>query len=338
VAWGSPVLECFERLHLYYILPIRHSGATHGLLLLGRKVTGVSYTGEEISLLSTLANQVGVALQNAALYRQSLDKAVLEEELALARKIQERLLPSCAPIVPGFEISAANVPSKQVGGDFYDLVDLKDGRVLFAIADVAGKGVPAALLTSMLQASLRTQIGTAGPARILQNLNELTYQFTGPDQFATFFLGILDGPRACLTYANAGHNYPILIRPDGAFVSLDEGGLLLGAFTGIQWPECEVRLGFGDRIVVYTDGVTEARPDDQDEEYGERRFMEHLGRWKDAPAAEMMESILKDVSAYAGLEQADDITLIVVNVTAGRPESGRADADTVGAGALWKEL
>jgi serine phosphatase RsbU (regulator of sigma subunit) len=340
VAWGSPLLECFERLHLYYILPIRHSGATHGLLLLGRKVTGVSYTGEEISLLSTLANQVGVALQNAALYRQSLDKAVLEEELALARKIQERLLPACAPIVPGFEISAANVPSKQVGGDFYDLVDLKDGRVLFAIADVAGKGVPAALLTSMLQASLRTQIGTStGPARILGNLNELTYQFTGPDQFATFFLGVLDGRRGTLTYANAGHNYPILIRPDGELLSLDQGGLLLGAFTGMEWPECEVRLRHGDRLVVYTDGVTEARPEDQDEEYGERRFLEHLGRWRNASASEMMESILEDVTAYAGLEQADDITLIVVNITAGHPEPGRAAAvDAVGAGAAWKEL
>ncbi len=313
--WGSPVLEPLERLQLEYLLPIRHGTELNGVLLLGRKESGVSYTGEEVSLLVTLANQMGVALQNASLYRESLEKAVLEEELSLARKIQQRLLPATAPVVPPFLISARNVPSKQVGGDFYDLVDLKDGRVLFAIADVAGKGVPAALLTSMLQSSLRTQIvSDAGPAAILRNLNALTYQFTAADQFATFFLGVLDGTRNQLVYANAGHNYPFLLRKGGELLHLEEGGLLLGAFPGAEWPENRLDLVAGDLLVMYTDGVTEARPPHLEEEYGERRFQEHLcARAGDAPG-DITDSILADVTAYAGQDQADDITLIVVRV------------------------
>lgn len=315
---GSPeamTLDVLRRADIKYLLPVRYGGRVPGLLMLGRKVTGLSYTAEEISLLTTLANQVGVALQNASLYRQSLDKAVMEEELALARKIQERLLPAAIPSVFPFEISAVNVPSKQVGGDFYDLVDLRDGRVLFAIADVAGKGVPAALLTSMLQASLRTQVAVAAsPGTILRNLNALTWEFTGSDQFATFFLGVLDSRRCELTYVNAGHNYPFLVRPDGSLRQLEEGGLLLGAFPGIEWSESRVPLCHGDRLVVYTDGVTEARPPDRDEEYGERRFLEQLGQLNGGSSREMIEEILADVAAYAGEEQADDITLIIVRV------------------------
>jgi len=315
VAWGASILDLLERLDLEYLLPVRHGSEPFGVILLGRKETGVAYTGEEVSLLETLANQLGVALQNASLYRQSLEKAVLEEELSLARTIQQRLLPARAPAVAPFSISARNVPSKQVGGDFYDLVDLKDGRVLVAIADVAGKGVPAALLTSMLQSSLRTQVSAnLTPAVILRNLNELTYQFTAADQFATFFLGILDSRDRSFVYANAGHNYPVLLKRDGGLVPLDNGGLLLGAFPGASWPEERMELGVGDLLVLYTDGVTEARPPHLEEEYGERRFQEHLHRKERAGAHEIAESILADVAGYAGADQADDITLIVVRV------------------------
>jgi sigma-B regulation protein RsbU (phosphoserine phosphatase) len=281
-----------------------------------------------VSLLSTLANQVGVALQNAALYRESLEKAVLEEELSLARQIQERLLPSEPPRIPPFDISAVNVPSKTVGGDFYDFVDLKDGRILMAIADVAGKGVPAALLTSMLQASLRTQVPTlTGPGRALENLNELTYQFTDAHQFATFFLGILDARNRTFTYANAGHNFPLLLRADGRIESLMEGGLLLGAFPGITWSEATVPLGEGDCLILYTDGITEARPEGMDEEYGERRFEEQVGLLREAPPRAMMDAILRDVTAYAGEEQADDITLIIVRVGAVPLAASRRDTE-----------
>ncbi|HEX7878405.1 MAG TPA: PP2C family protein-serine/threonine phosphatase [Candidatus Eisenbacteria bacterium] len=314
-AWGTPVIDLLYQLRVRYLLPIRHGDRLLGLLLLGRKVTNVSYTGEEVSLLSTLANQVGVALQNSALYRQSLEKAVLEEELSLARQIQERLLPAELPQVAPFLVSAINVPSKTVGGDFYDFVELEDGRVLFAIADVAGKGVPAALLTSMLQASLRTQMHVmTTPSRILANLNDLTYRFTAADQFATFFLGVLDPVTRTLVYANAGHNFPMRIVAGGAVEWLSEGGLLLGAFPGIQWGETTLHLGPGDCLVFYTDGVTEARPNGQDEEYGERRFLEQLERLRHVAPRRMMDAILEDVAAYAGDEQADDITLIIIRI------------------------
>ena len=325
-AWGTPIIDLLYRLRIRYLVPIRHGDRLLGVLLLGRKVTNVSYTGEEVSLLSTLANQLGVALQNSALYKQSLEKAVMEEELALARQIQERLLPSELPRIDPFHVSAINVPSKTVGGDFYDFVELEDGRLLFAIADVAGKGVPAALLTSMLQASLRTQVHVmTSPSRILANLNDLTYRFTAADQFATLFLGVLDPARQTLTYANAGHNFPMRLAADGTVEGLTEGGLLLGAFPGIQWTETTIHLVPGECLVFYTDGVTEARPAGIDEEYGERRFLEQLHRLREAPPERIMDAILEDVAAYAGDEQADDITLIIIRIDDTPVERGEVD-------------
>lgn len=310
---AAPVVGLLQELGIRYLLPIRHGGRRFGFLLLGRKVTGVSYSAEEVSLLVTLANQVGVALQNAALYRASLEKAVLEEELVVARKIQQNLLPAHPPDVPGFEIAACNVPSQQVGGDFYDLVDLGEGRILLAIADVSGKGVPAALLTSMLQASLRTQLKREeAPGVMLRNLNEMAYQFTAPDQFATFFLGILDSASGEFVYSNAGHNFPILVARDGAFSDLAEGGLLLGAFPDLSWPEGRVRLAPGDALLLYTDGITEARPPHLEEEYGERRFTERLTALLGASAAVLLQDILTDVTAYAGGTPQDDVTLVIV--------------------------
>ena len=327
-AWGTPIIDLLYQLRLRYLLPIRHGDRLLGVLLLGRKVTNVSYTGEEVSLLSTLANQLGVALQNSALYKQSLEKAVMEEELTLARQIQERLLPSKPPRIHPFLVSAINVPSKTVGGDFYDFVEVGDGRLLLAIADVAGKGVPAALLTSMLQASLRTQVHVmTSPSRILANLNDLTYRFTAPDQFATLFLCVLDPVERTLTYANAGHNFPMRMATDGTLEGLTEGGLLLGAFPGIQWTETTIHLVPGECLVFYTDGVTEARPAGLDEEYGERRFLEQLHRLRKATPEKIMEAILTDVAAYAGDEQADDITLIIVRID--DSPSGREDEEDV---------
>lgn len=315
---NSPALNALQKIGLRYLLPLRHGGRKHGVLLLGRKVTGVSYTGEEVSLLVTLANQVGVALQNASLYRQTLDAAVLEEELALARKIQQNLLPARAPEVRPFSVAARNVPSQQVGGDFYDLVDLGGGRLLLAVADVSGKGVPAAILTSMLQAALRTQLKSAGgPAEILRNLNEMVYQFTAADQFATFFLGVLDGADLTFRYANAGHNFPFVLKAGEGMETLETGGLLLGAFPGIDWPEGSVTLAPGDTLLLYTDGITEARPPDVDEEYGEGRFNERLALLRCAPVEQMLDDILTDVTLYAGGTPQDDATLVIVRVGEG---------------------
>lgn len=311
---SGPLVALMQEFGLRYLLPIRHGGRRFGFLLLGRKVTGLSYTAEEVSLLVTLANQVGVALQNSALYRQSLEKAVLEEELVLARKIQQNLLPARPPEVPGYDIAARNVPSQQVGGDFYDLVDLGGGRLLCAVADVSGKGVPAALLTSMLQASLRTQLKRVEtPAEMLRNLNEMAYQFTAPDQFATFFLGILDAASGEFRYANAGHNFPLRVAAGGDITELAEGGLLLGAFPGMTWPEGELRLLPGETLLLYTDGITEARPPLLDEEYGEHRFTERLASAHGSPADRLLEEILDDVTRYAGGTPQDDVTLVVIH-------------------------
>src|SRR5204863_108440 len=165
-----------------------------GALLLGDKVLGTDYTAEDVSLLTALAGQVSVSLQNALLLRDRVAVARFEEELNLARQIQRRSLLSEFPAIPRSEVHAIYIPSKHVGGDFYDVVPTADGAHLIAIADVSGKGVPAALLSSMLQAALRTQASGDGTVTsILRNINSLLYRSTSLHQFATFFLARFDG-------------------------------------------------------------------------------------------------------------------------------------------------
>src|SRR5258706_3079801 len=173
----------------YLVLPLRHGGQFLGLISLGRKITEMRYTAEETSLLETLANQTSVALKNALLYEENLAKSLLEEELAVARRIQQQFLPRRLPEMGRFGIAAMNVPNKQVGGDYYDIVEGGGGSYLITIADVAGKGVPAALLASMVQASVRTQAQDGKPiCEMMDRLNRLVFEATPDDRVATCFL------------------------------------------------------------------------------------------------------------------------------------------------------
>src|SRR5882672_3438244 len=178
----------------YLVFPLRHAGQFLGLISLGRKITEMRYTAEEMSLLETLANQTSVALKNALLYEENLAKSVLEEELAVARRIHQQFLPTRLPEMGRFGIAAMNVPNKQVGGDYYDIVEGGEGSYLITIADVAGKGVPAALLASMVQASVRTQAQDGKPVcEIMDRLNRLVFDATPDDRFATCFLARVMG-------------------------------------------------------------------------------------------------------------------------------------------------
>src|SRR5262249_13814579 len=177
---------------------------------------GTEFTGEDVTLLNNLGSQMGVSLQNALLLRDRLKVARIEEELNLAHQIQQTFLKSEFPALPRCEVFAVNLPSRQVGGDYYDVVTAPDGSFLVAIADVAGKGVPAALLSSMLQAALRTQAGSIeSPATILRNVNSLVYRSTAVHQFATFFLAHVTADGQRMTYAHARHKRPLPLRRNG---------------------------------------------------------------------------------------------------------------------------
>jgi serine phosphatase RsbU (regulator of sigma subunit) len=304
-----------EKIPLEVMVPLSHGGTLVGALVLGPKATRTRYTREDLDLLALLGNQTAVAIRNTHLLAESLERAALEEELHLARQIQASYLPSVFPRLPSVELSATNVPSKQVGGDYYDCVDSGD-TLLIAVADVVGKGVPAALLMSMLQASLRTMATERRSlCEMVRQLNQLILQSGIEGKFATFFLARLDPVTLRLDYSNAGHNPPLLLRADGRPEWLTHGGLLLGIFEDPRPSESSLRLEAGDRLVLYTDGITEAANREQ-EFFGEERLAKALAATPpDTDAQELVEAVLRSVHEFCdGEEPGDDMTVVAVRM------------------------
>jgi hypothetical protein len=249
-------------------------------------------------------------------YRQSIMRARAEQELEMARRIQRSFLITQFPSSPRVEVHAYNRSSREVSGDFYDVVPGVNGDFLIALADVAGKGVPAALLTSMLQASLRTQAPTVrSTADIMLAINRLTHQLTASHQFATFFLGRIDERTLELSYTNAGHNPPMLVRADGAIEELETGGTVVGILDFATFQEGRVTLAPGDRLLVFSDGLTEGESPSR-ELYGEERLRTFLrGLPRDLGAAATIERVTADLDRHlAGREAGDDVTLLVLRV------------------------
>jgi phosphoserine phosphatase RsbU/P len=248
--------------------------------------------------------------------RRQAQRLEVETEQALeeARKIQQELLPTEIPQIPGFEISGAWKPARLVGGDYFDVLDFGKDGVALCIADVAGKGMPAALLMSNLQAAIRSLAAESeGPQDLCARLNQLVCSNTAADKFITFFYGLIDATTRKLAYSNAGHNSPILLRRDGSSIRLPEGGAALGIFPEWQYQAGEIQLAAGDRLLLFTDGVTEAMSP-QGEEFGEARLLALMTADPELGAAELQERILHAVTEFSAGVQ-DDATLIVLVVS-----------------------
>ncbi len=251
--------------------------------------------------------------------QDALARERLTRELETARSIQERLLPNAAPILAGFEITGTSVPSREIGGDYFDFLGQDDGTIGLAIGDVSGKGMPAALLMANLQASLQGQvIHPSSVAEVVGRVNNLLVASTDPHMFATFFYGVLDTRTATLVSTNAGHNPPLILRGNGDVETLGTGGLLLGMMPDQVYGQEETHLEPGEVLVLFTDGITEAvgpGADDGDPEamFGDEALEEVLRRHAHLPAAGIREAILSAVAEHtAGVNQSDDITLVVV--------------------------
>ncbi len=307
------------------MVPLRWRGETLGVVLLGEKLTATEYTSEDVTLLNTLGSQMAVSLQNALLLRDRLRTARMEDELQLAHTIQQTFLRTEAPPQPHCDVHAVNIPSRQVGGDYYDLVVAENGSFYIAIADVAGKGVPAALMSSMLQAGVRTQARSGGDTNtILRNVNALIYRSSAVHQFATFFLARVDATGTRLDYCNAGHNYPVLVRADGTRVFLQEGGTILGIMAEIRLEQASVALHPGDTLVMYTDGLSEAA-DLRGELYSDEQIVEFVAALpRTLPAEEVATRLLGSIESHLnGIEAQDDRTVLVMRIRerAGAPKA-----------------
>lgn len=296
------------------IIPMKSHNDVKGYLLVGGKLNRQPLTPEDANFLEALASIVIASLENARLFREELAKKSMEEELNLAFTIQQNLLPKEIPSYTQFEIAAMNIPSKQVGGDYYDVIPLADEHLLLVIADVSGKGTPASLLMANTQAALRAlaPLGLSLPDMV-SRINDLLYTNTSQDKFVTFFCGKLHIPSQQITYTNAGHNPPVLLRKDGSTEYLSDGGIILGIMESlIPYQENTVRLECGDVLLMFTDGVSEAL-DKERNEFTDEKLEDSLTKHRNEPAKLILSNILLDVQTHAyGAEQSDDITMLVV--------------------------
>ncbi|NUN69101.1 MAG: SpoIIE family protein phosphatase [Bacteroidetes bacterium] len=310
----APLREHLTREKIAALIPLQMQNEVKGVLCIGERLRGSIYSESDLEFIYSLANLAFVSLENSRLFAEAVERQKLENELLIAKEIQRGLLPRTLPQIPGFCLAAANVSSKQVGGDYYDVIPTEDGNWVVVIADVSGKGTPASLLMANVQATVHALVPFGLSLSIATaRINDLIHRNTGADKFITFFWGILDPVTRTFRYVNAGHNPPFLMRADGRMERLTEGGLILGIMKTIMpYQEGSVTLGPGDSIVMFTDGVSEAM-DAQGVDYTEERLEAHIASRNGADAQELLDGITQEVRRHsAGAPQSDDITMVVL--------------------------
>lgn len=298
-------------------LPIRHrTGEIVGVIQLLNRRDGARFTADDEEFMNKLSSHIAMALENSRLHHEMVEKQRMERDLALARTIQQRLLPESPPVVPGFDIAVVNEMCYEVGGDYYDLLNLGPQTLLVVIADVEGKGVSSALVMSNLQATLRALVMHLHSLEVLAlSLNDMICQDTKSGKFLSIFLGLVDTRGNKLHYINAGHVPPLLISGrSGAHKPLDKGGTVVGLFPNAEYVRGTEKLRAGDILVCCTDGILEAN-DRSGEEFGTERLAAAVTHVQQRPAQEIVDHVMREVRDFGTGEHVDDKVLLVVKVT-----------------------
>lgn len=289
------------------------SGASEviGVLYMDSRQPTSSFSDTSREILQSLCMQASEVVENAKLLEQARENEKLQRDLEIARTIQQELLPRKFPNIGGYQVTGHNVACQEVGGDYFDVIDLGEGRMGVVIADVSGKGITAALLASMLQGVFfATANSGLPPDKVVTRVNAYVTERSTPDKYATLFYGLLEADGR-LVYVNAGHNPPMVVRPGGAVQQLASDCLPIGMFPFAQYQQNEVHLEPGCTLVLYTDGVTEAN-NPEDEMFGEDRLTTVLSQTLGAPE-QVRDRVLAEVRTFAaGHPQNDDITVVVV--------------------------
>ena len=275
-----------------------------------------SYTPDDLAILQMLTSQVAIIIEKVRLLEEVVEKKRIEAQLEVARQVQLELLPDNDPQLDNFEISAYIFPTEEVSGDYYDWVKIFDDQIGITVADAVGKGIPAALLMSFLRASLRAgvQIGYA-PHIALAKVSNLLWDSTEEHQFITGIYGILDSTNRTFVFSNAGHNPPLLIKPDGEYRYVEYGDLPLGMFYDMHYHQHFIRFEKGQVMVIYTDGITEAT-NESGEEYGQERLAKRILEGIELPAKQLIDHIRKGVADFTERKFLDDDgTLFIIRAT-----------------------
>jgi len=295
---------------------IEIEGEFRGLIVVADKEsrTGVGPFGEaDRRTLELFANQAAIALENARLHRDALEKERLEREMELAAEIQQQLLPTVVPDIPGFEVLGWSRPARQVGGDYYDLIALKEGSWGVVLGDVSGKGMPAALMVSTAHSALRLLLDQweVGPA-LLERLNRHIAETSAPNKFITFFIAEVESESGSVHFLNAGHNPALLLGSSDEPRELCTGGLPLGLLPEGSYRDEGLQMQPGDLLCIYSDGITEA-VSATDEEFGDGRLVTVLKEFRYEPLHSIVAAIDRATAEFAlGMPQADDQTLVLL--------------------------
>ncbi|HEY5533507.1 MAG TPA: PP2C family protein-serine/threonine phosphatase [Ignavibacteria bacterium] len=315
------------------LIPVLNkSNDVESVVCLGNRMNRMPYGESDVAFLSSLVNISAISLDNSILFNEYLEKQKIENEINLAKEIQNHLLPQRIPSLNGYEISGKNIPALNIGGDYFDIIKIDDNRIIIIIADVSGKGLPASLLMSNIQSAIHSFFKFNSDkefniSEVTGKLNSLIYENTSSEKFITFFWGVIDKRNHSFIFSNAGHNPPLFFKKSKIegneheipksklFSTLNEGGLMLGIIEDFQYESGKVKMIKNDMLILYTDGITEAQNSDGDE-FGEERLHDIIISNRNKKGEEIVNIILKEVEIFAGInKQYDDQTLIILSRT-----------------------
>jgi len=316
---GTAERYALDKMNAELLLPLPGRNRMMGVMALGPKRSEAAYSSSDLKLLQALASQTGLALEVSELARSLAAEAAQREranrEMEIAREVQERLFPQEMPLLPGAQVAGFCRPALGVGGDYYDVIDLGEGRVGLAVGDVSGKGISAALLMASLRASLRgvTLDGPRDFAKLMHKVNRLVYEASASNRYATFFFASYDPATRSLESVNAGHNPPVVLRGNET-IRLEADGPVVGLLPFAPYTEQAIVLEPGDVLLLYTDGISEAMTKD-DEEWGEDRMIVAARAAQYRSAGEVLDTIFAAADTFtAGAPQHDDMTLLVLKL------------------------
>jgi len=294
-------------------VPLLIKSELKGILTVYNKRDGREFNEDDQKLLAIIAGQSAQVVENARLYEKEQDLFRMQEELRLAKEIQMGLLPKTAPQIPGYDIAGKSIPAQAVGGDYYDFISLDENRLILCLGDVSGKGLPAALLMANLQATIRGQsLVNCSPKLCLERSNRLLYHSTASNKFATFFYGILDFSKHQFCSSNAGHDRPILFSKGKKPNILHDAGIALSFLEDYVYEENSITLNNHDLLLIYSDGITEAM-DEKENEFGVDRVFKIVSENINLSAKGLIDKIISTVNKYTGVRpQMDDMTLVVI--------------------------